>query len=143
MPIMNVSNPPPGKMSILRRSQRMHIGVDIVVAARRESDEPLTEVTKTLIISANGALIPLRMIVAVGEILTLRNLQTREELYCRVVDLESSSESEMTEVGVEFIESTPNFWRVSFPPACWTSRDAEAKSYVPRTTPPVIPTKKR
>jgi hypothetical protein len=129
-------------MSVLRRSQRMHIGVDIVVAAQRGSEEPHVEATKTLIISANGALIPLRMVVAVGEILTLRNLQTREELYCRVVDLEFNSESEMTEVGVEFIESAPRFWRVSFPPNCWTSHDAEARGYVPRISPSVIPIKK-
>jgi hypothetical protein len=42
----------------------------------------------------------------------------------------------MTEVGIEFIEPAPRFWRVSFPPAGWTSRGAEATGYVPRIASP-------
>ena len=55
------------------------------------------------------------MVVAVGEILSVRNLQTQQEALCRVVDLEFNDESEMTEVEIEFIEPAPRFWGVFFP----------------------------
>ena len=109
------------------------------VVVQRGNEKPSPETTKTIMVSANGALIPLRMVVAVGEILTVRNLQTRQEVSCRVVDLELNNESERTEVGMEFIEPAPRFWSVSFPPEGWNSRDGEAKGYVPRIAAVLIP----
>ena len=136
---MNAIQSQSGNTSTLRRSQRLYVGVEVRVVVRRENKKLSAETTKTLIISANGASIPLRTVVAVGEILAVRNLQTQQEASCRVVDLEFNDESEMTEVEIEFIEPAPRFWSVFFPPEGWNSRNAEAKGYVPRIVPPLTP----
>ena len=136
---MNAIQSQPGNTSALRQSQRLYVGVEVRVVVRRGNEKPSSETTKTLIVSANGASIPLRMVVAVGEILAVRNLQTQQEASCRVVDLEFNEESERTEVGIAFIEPTPRFWSVFFPPEGWNSRNAEAKGYVPRIAPSLTP----
>jgi hypothetical protein len=134
-------HPPPGNVSNLRRSQRLCVSVDVVVTVRRGNEKPASEETKTLIVSAHGALILLRTRIAIGEVLNLRNVQTGEERACRVVNRDSS-QPEKTEVGLEFVEPAPRFWRVAFPPADWTPRSPEAKSHRPQIGPSPLATKK-
>jgi len=43
-------------------------------------------------------------------------------------------------VGIEFLEPSPRFWRIAFPPEDWSARSPEAKGFV---TPPVSPLKAR
>jgi sporulation protein YlmC with PRC-barrel domain len=129
----------PGNMGTLRQCQRLYVGVEVSVGVQRGNEKLSPETTKTIMVSANGALVPLRMVVAVGDILTVRNLQTRQEVFCRVVDLEFNNESERTEVRIEFIEPAPRFWSVFFPPEGWNSRNGEAKGYVPRISAVLIP----
>jgi hypothetical protein len=136
---MNAIQSQPRNTSTLRQNQRLHVGVEVRVVVRRGNEKPSSETTKTLIVSTNGASIPLSTVVAVGEILAVRNLHTQQEAPCRVVDLKFSDESEMTEVEIEFIEPAPTFWSVFFPPGGWNSRNAEAKGYVPRIAPPLTP----
>ena len=138
---MDTVDPKIGNVRTLRRSQRLRISEEVVVVAQRGNGKSSTERTKTLIVSANGALIPLRMVVAVGEELMVRNLQTRQEIACRVADLETG-ESGIPEVGIEFVAPAPRFWSVCFPSKDWTSRGAEAKGYVPRIVSPLDATKK-
>jgi hypothetical protein len=128
---------PRGPISNLRRSQRLSLAFEVVVTARRENGKASSEDTKTIVITPRGALLLLRTGVAIGEVLTIRNVQTQEELSCRVCDLESSSELGMTEVGIEFIKNAPSFWRVSFPPVDWTLRSPEAKGFRPQIAAPV------
>jgi hypothetical protein len=136
---MEAIQSPLGNTSTLRQSQRLYVGVEVSVIVQRGNEKPSSETTKTIMVSANGALIPLRVVVAVGEILTVRNLQTRQEASCRVVDFEFNNESERTEVGIEFIQPATRFWSVSFPPEGWNSRNGEAKGYVPRIAAVLIP----
>src|ERR1700733_10303490 len=140
---MDTVHPVIGNVRTLRRSQRLRIGEEVVVVALRGNGKSSTERTKTLIVSANGALIPLRMVVAVGQELMVRNMQTQKEIACRVVDLETSDESDIPEVGIEFVAPSPRFWSVCFPSEAWTSRGAEAKGYVPRIASPPDATKKQ
>src|SRR5207249_4113517 len=56
----------------------------------------------------------------------LRKSTTGEEIACRVVYV-SPHESEKRQVGVDFIEPCPRFWRISFPPSDWSTRSPEAK----------------
>jgi hypothetical protein len=130
---------PRGHISNLRRSQRLRLAFEIVVTARRENGKASSEETKTLVISSRGALLLLRTGVAIGEVLTIRNVRTQEELSCRVSDLESSSQLGMMQVGIEFIKDAPSFWRVSFPPGDWTLRSPEAKGFRPQIAAPVVP----
>jgi hypothetical protein len=128
---MSAIDPQVGKMSSLRRSQRVYVGVDLVVAFERAEDVP-PEKTTTVVVNAHGALVLLRTPVTMGELLTVRNVNTEEQLCCRVMDISSNSESGLTEVGLEFLEPAPRFWRVAFPPLNWTPRCPEAKSYRPQ-----------
>src|SRR5258707_6781508 len=60
------------------------------------------------------------------QIITLRNSRTGEEAPCRVVYL-SPRQTENREVGIEFMEPRPQFWRISFPPPDWTPKDPQSK----------------
>jgi hypothetical protein len=119
-------------MSSLRRSQRVHVSAEVVVVFERAKEDVTPENTSTVIVNAHGALLLLRTPVTVGELLTVRNVSTEEQLSCRVVDISCNSESGLTEVGMEFIEPAPKFWRVAFPPLDWTPRCPEAKGYRPQ-----------
>jgi hypothetical protein len=130
---------PHGRISNLRRSQRLSLAFEVMVTARRENGRASSEQTKTLVISSRGAMLLLHPGVAIGEVLTIRNVQTQEELSCRVSDLESSSQPGMMEVGIEFMKDAPSFWRVAFPPADWTLRSPEAKGFRPQIAAPVVP----
>jgi hypothetical protein len=130
---------PRGHISNLRRSQRLSLAFEVVVTARGENGRVSSEETKTLVISSRGALLLLHTGVAIGEVLTIRNVQTQEEVPCRVSDLESSSQPGMMEVGIEFIKNAPSFWRVSFPPGDWTLRSPEAKGFRPQIAASVVP----
>jgi len=134
---MNVPDQQPGKFSKARRSQRVYLSVDIEVILQRANQPPFTEDTRTLIVNAHGALILLRASVELGEFVTLRNLKTLAEVTCRVVDLGSTNPADPREIGVEFIEPSPRFWRVAFPPVDWSVRSPEAKGHRPQivTTP--------
>jgi hypothetical protein len=122
-----------GKVSNLRRSQRVYVSVEVVVGFERALEKLPPEQAKTVIVNAHGALILIRTPVTIGELLTVRNVRTEEQLSCKVVDLAANSESGVMEVGVEFLEPAPKFWRVAFPPANWTPRCAEAKGHRPPT----------
>jgi hypothetical protein len=75
-------------------------------------------------------------------LLIVRNAKTQEELSCRVVDFDSSSQLDRKEVGIEFIQPAPRFWGVGFPPVDWSSRSPEAKGYRPKIVAPPSTTKK-
>jgi len=129
-----------------RRSQRILLAVRVEVSGWMESGATFQENTSTIIVNAHGAMIQLRQIVHKGQLVTLQNQVTTEAVECTVVDVTMGSSGE-PEVGIEFVEPSPRFWRVSFPPADWSPRSAEAKRFSPATaaapkavTPP--PTKK-
>ncbi len=129
----------PARTGTLRRSQRVCLKVEIDVIVQRENVESAPERTSTLVVSAHGALLSLRTHAAVGDALTVRNVKTKEEISCRVVDCGEKSE-DIANVGVEFVEPRANFWHVAFPPADWSPRSAEAKSYRPQVVknPPAV-----
>ena|SRR5205809_4627540 len=89
-------------------------------------NKPVSEETRTVTVNAHGAMVLLGLKVLIGQLLTLRNSRTGEEVACRVVYV-SPHESEKRQVGVDFMEPCPRFWRISFPPANWTTRSPEAK----------------
>jgi hypothetical protein len=130
---VNAIDPQLGKSSNLRRSQRVYVSVEVVVAFNRAKEHLPPEHTKTVIVNAHGALILLRTAVTMGELLTVRNVVTQEQLSCRVVDLSSISESGIAEVGMEFTEPAAKFWHVAFPPLNWSPRCLEAKGHRPQT----------
>src|SRR5258707_9147780 len=109
-----------------RRSQRVIVKVSVMVLAEGGDKKPVSEETRTVTANAHGAMILLGLKVSIGQLLTLRNSRTGEEVPCRVVYV-SPHESEKRQVGVDFMNPCPRFWRISFPPPDWTTQSPEAK----------------
>jgi len=79
---------------------------------------PFEEETKTAAVNANGCSFLLKTRVTQGQQISLVNLKTAEELPCHVAFV-GQGEADRLEVGVEFTEPSPLFWRISFPPEDW------------------------
>src|SRR5262245_14426712 len=124
-----MSSVPPansGGNNAQRRSQRVMVKVSVGVLTQGADSKPISEETRTVTVNAHGARILLGLRVSIGQMLTLRNLRTREEVLARVVYL-SPFESEQREVGIDFVKPSPGFWHISFPPPDWTTESPEAK----------------
>ncbi len=132
---------PSNKTSHLRRSQRVCLRLPIVVLRQGPGDNVASEETHTLIVNAHGALIQLALTVEIGQLLGIKNVQTMEELVCRVVNL-GPDQPGKREVGVEFELPSPRFWRIAFPPSDWTPRSPDAKAPTPRSHDGKAPQKK-
>ena len=91
-----------------------------------------SEETHTLIVNAHGALIQLALTVEIGQLLGIKNVQTLEQLVCRVVNL-GPDQPGKREVGIEFELASPRFWRIAFPPSDWTPRSPDAKAPTPHS----------
>jgi hypothetical protein len=127
------------KMLQLRRSQRVCLRLPIVVLREGPGVNVASEETYTLIVNAHGALIHLALTVEIGQLLGIKNVQTMEELVCRVVNL-GPDQTGKREVGIEFEQPSPRFWRIAFPPSDWTPRSPDAKAptqHVPTGRAPV------
>lgn len=132
---MNVADSLPAKASTLRRSQRVCLSVPVSVVREGLGTHQVSEETRTLIVSAHGALILLGLPVEAGQLLTMRHTKTLEELICRVVHV-GPDQAGKREIGVEFEKPAPRFWRIAFPPLDWSPRSVDAK---PPTAHPILP----
>jgi hypothetical protein len=115
------------KFTNLRRSQRVCLSVPVVAMKGAPGANRTSEETRTLIVSAHGALLVLSLPVQAGELLILKHAKTQEELVCRVINV-GPDQLGKREVGVEFERPAPRFWRIAFPPADWTPRSVDAKA---------------
>lgn len=137
--VVSTANTHPASFANQRRSQRILLSVPLRVSGKHANGKPFAEFTHTLIVSAHGALIQLREPVRVGQRVNAENASTGEEIECTVVDVNPGANG-VPEVGVEFTEPNPRFWRVSFPPADWSPRNAEARRFATgssQASPPV------
>jgi PilZ domain len=114
-----------------RRSQRVQLTIPIIV---RGSDgaAAFEEEAETISVSANGCLIRLKKRVTRGQQISIVNPKTAEELPCTITFLEQK-ESGKSEVGMEFSEASPLFWRIAFPPTDWDPTERKLPS-TPRQT---------
>jgi hypothetical protein len=102
----------------LRRSQRVHAQLPVVVQGMLADETPFVDPTRAIVLSAHGCLITLSESVTLGERLILRNVATREEQDCRVVYL-GEKQGGRTEVGLQFKTAAPQFWGLEHPPPDW------------------------
>ena len=123
---MSTTNNRPALTASQRRSQRILLSVPLRVSGKSAKGTAFVENTKTLIVSAHGALLQLQEPVLQNQTLNLRNVVTGEEVVCKVADLNPGGTG-LAEIGVEFAQPNPRFWRVSFPPTDWSTRNLEAK----------------
>jgi len=110
-----------------RRSQRVLMQVGVRICGTDPQGKPFEEQAVTLAINAHGALISLKHRLTNGSKVNLKHNMTEEEQDCHVVFLGPVREGK-AEVGLEFSEPRPIFWRVAFPPEDWTPRSPEART---------------
>jgi hypothetical protein len=103
-----------------RRSQRIDLSVSVVVHRPKGEGPQFYENTKTLVVSAHGALVALKGMVAPRQRLLLQNTSSGQQEECRVVSVNKDMTGPPT-VAVEFTKPAPSFWRVAFPPSDWSS----------------------
>jgi hypothetical protein len=80
----------------------------------RMGEEPFQEHTETINVSVNGGLVPVTAEVSCSQKLILTNLQTSEELACRVARI-TKTDRGTTLAGLEFLQPAPSFWRANLP----------------------------
>ena len=115
----NVGPIPVGPEVSRRRSQRVFLSVRVIV--RSENAPPnasFEEETHTMVVNVHGALILLAARVIKGQKLRMINRVTKAEQLCQVASLGPKSEGK-TQVGIEFLKPSPDFWQISFPPEDW------------------------
>lgn len=115
-----------------RRTQRVQIAMPVIVRCK-EGKSPFDERTLTISVNANGCLIRLQASVVRTQQISLINPNTTEELPCTVIFL-GKKDGGKIEVGLEFAESSPLFWRISFPPEDWDPSERKRA-----TTPSALP----
>lgn len=138
---MSTADLQPTKVANLRRSQRVCLSVPIVVLKGASGATQASEETRTLIVSAHGALLVMRLPVQAGDLVTIKHTKTLEELVCRIINV-GPDQSGKREIGVEFERPSPRFWRIAFPPADWSPRNVEAKAPTKHSPIPRPPVKK-
>ena len=95
-----------------RRSSRVALATPVFVYGWL-ADEPFAENTETLNVSAAGGLIQLSAKVIPSQELIITNLQTNEDLACRVAR-SIGTENGKTLAGLDFLLASPNFWQIDF-----------------------------
>jgi hypothetical protein len=109
-----------------RRSQRVMVNLPVQVKAKNGAGVEISEETKTVSVSAHGALLRLQMSVSKGQTIVLRNPSTNDALECSV-DYLGNMQDGRREVGVSFVEPNRTLWQIAFPPADWSPQHPEAK----------------
>jgi hypothetical protein len=107
------------KESAKRRSQRLLLQVTVFIRGVGKGAE-FTEETRTLVVNAHGGLLTLTATVQKGQTLHMKNKATGEEQTCKVAYAGTPKDG-VAQVGLEFIEPRPDFWRITFPPEDWAS----------------------
>jgi hypothetical protein len=121
-----VTNPSPNPAS-RRRSQRVLMQVHVRIRGTDSLSESFEEQAVTLAINAHGALVAMKHRLSSGTKVQLKHNMTDEEQECHVVHLGQVRDGKI-EVGLEFSEPRPGFWRVAFPPEDWTPKSPEART---------------
>jgi hypothetical protein len=97
----------------IRRSQRLGLSVPVLVYGKDMAGEPFRELTRTLSVNADGALILLAATVQEGQTILVENKNTRMQ-ECRVVRVDLAPNGKWT-VGIEFTHRAAGFWQIHFP----------------------------
>jgi hypothetical protein len=110
-----------------RRSQRIFMSVHVRVRGKDSNGNVFDELTETVAVNAHGALVLLDSPVEVGQSLDVWHKSTQEEVNSGVVWV-GTKQAGKTQVGVEFRNPSPRFWRVAFPPEDWSPRHPDARA---------------
>lgn len=100
-----------------RRTHRIQISMPVIVRGK-SGNQSFEEKTQTVSVNANGCMVRLEARVARAQHVSIINPKTVEELDCSVTFI-GQKEDTKTEIGLEFMEASPLFWRIAFPPEDW------------------------
>jgi hypothetical protein len=130
----NIKDPlvnPTGRVSYpeIRRTQRVHIAIPILVRGM-SGTQKFEEAGRTTTVNAHGCLISLATRLTRGQQVSLIHPKTAEELPCKVVFISDRSQ-DRSDVGLEFMEPSPLFWRIAFPPEDWGSSTERKRTSAP------------
>lgn len=100
-----------------RRSHRVQIAMPVLIRGKRNG-QPFEEKTHTTSVNAHGCMVRLSASVTRSQEVSIINPKTAEELPCTVTYI-GQRDGGRTEVGIEFTEPSPVFWRIAFPPEDW------------------------
>ena len=101
-----------------RRSQRIVLRVGVTILGTGLHGQAIHEKVHTFVVNAHGAYLPLGADVQVGQVLTVRHNKTSEELFCKIARIDRTSDGS-AHLAIEFLQPSPRFWRVTFPPVDW------------------------
>lgn len=96
-----------------RRALRLHVAIHVLIYGRL-GNEPFSENAETVDVCTLGGLVPISARVRRSQKLILTNLQTDEELPCRVAHIVKAEDGRKL-VGLAFLRPGRRFWR-SGPP---------------------------
>jgi hypothetical protein len=109
-----------------RRSQRLFLQVRVLLEGKVGNQKPFSEETQTVVVNAHGALIEVSVALDQGQSVALKNKVTGETIEC-TVKLVSAAAAGKFSTAFEFAHPNPDFWRISFPPEDWYSRNSDSK----------------
>lgn len=92
-----------------RRSRRRKARIAVVVRFQDVDKHSISETTHTIIVNDHGALVLLAAPTEIDQIVRLENVESGDELLCRVTSLGPSFMGK-TQVAFEFILPMPGFW---------------------------------
>jgi hypothetical protein len=103
-----------------RRSERLPLGVALVVRGESAERQSFEEETFTTSVSAHGALLVLSTKVMLGQTIFLKNPRTQDEMEGRVARF-GPFYGYQVQVGVDFAQPSLTFWPIVSPPNSWKS----------------------
>jgi hypothetical protein len=119
----------------LRRTHRVRIAMPVIVRGK-SGHGSFQEQTHTVAVNANGCSVRLEARVVRLQDVSIVNPKTAEELPCKVIYI-GPSDGTKTEIGLEFTEASPLFWRIAFPPVDWdvSERKRPSSPHTPTRNP--------
>lgn len=99
---------------------RVLLTLPVSIRSASSNGGKFEEATHTLVVNAHGALVTLAAPVTSGQILVITNKATQAKLDCKVVFI-GHADGGKAQVGVEFVQPSPSFWQINFPPDDWGS----------------------
>jgi c-di-GMP-binding flagellar brake protein YcgR len=97
-----------------RRTPRVAVFADLTVQGYTETNEKFKVQTRSLSVSGHGGMTILDAGVVVGQTLLVTNENSGQKTECKVVSLRPGGDGKSI-VAFEFIGSSANFWKISFP----------------------------
>jgi hypothetical protein len=110
-----------------RRSDRVVLRVPIVLSMGMPDGMIVREEVFTKVVNAHGGLLIAETEIMAGRKIVLTNPKIKLERQCRVVRCERANSHEFA-IAFEFVQPSPNFWPVAFPPANWEKQTANLSS---------------